>query len=93
MTEEVRREVRKRAYAEIEQERYYQIERWGHEFDKKNTRNDWVVYCIHYLTRASAMIAAEDEFNRNMIKVATLAVAAIENSFVNDGTAPRHYDE
>jgi hypothetical protein len=93
MTEEVRQEIRKRVYADIERERHYQIERWGHEFDKKNTRNDWVVYCIHYLTRASTIVAAEDEFMQNMVKVATLAVAAIENSRVNDGTAPRHYDE
>lgn len=90
--EKVREEYRKTLYSSIEGERLYQIEEWGHEFDKKNTRNDWVAYCVHYLTKASKMGATEGEFNLGMLKVATLAVAAIENSFINEGTAPRHYD-
>jgi len=51
-------------------------------FDQKNTRNDWVAYISAYLGRAADKCARNERdvqnFRENMVKVAALAVAAIE---------------
>ena len=58
------------------------------DFDKSNTRNDWVAYITSYAGDAAEKVkkkelnsqAEEDHrFRDNMIKVAALAVAAIES--------------
>ena len=64
-------------YNEIENERNYQIGRWGVEFDRLNTRNDWATFICFYATRGA---------------VAALCVAAIERIDAGE-VAPRHYDE
>jgi hypothetical protein len=51
------------------------------EFDKTNTRNDWIAYCNAYLGRAAQKVFRNEregqEFEANMIKVAALVVSAI----------------
>jgi hypothetical protein len=51
-------------------------------FDKSNSRNDWIAYLNAYSGRAAAKVfrnEKEDQnFRANMVKVAALAVAAIE---------------
>lgn len=73
-------------YDEIVAERQRQKE-LGHggdtdAFDATNTQNDWVAYICAYVGRASAKVARNlregQTFRDNMIKVAALAVAAIE---------------
>jgi hypothetical protein len=92
--------------AALQQERKYQLEKgredkldgesgWSYEFDDANTPNDWAAFINIYLGRAvqtsNVGATAEAEFRKNMLKVATLAVAAVEA--VDRGrTAPRHYD-
>ena len=51
------------------------------EFDQQNTRNDWIAYITAYAGRGADKMTAPrgpQEFRRNMVKVAALAVAAIE---------------
>ena len=72
-------------FNEIANERNYQRERWGDEADVTiNTPNDFVAYITHYASRwfnggfepyPSNVV---DAYRTSMIKVAALAVAAIE---------------
>ena len=52
------------------------------EFDKSNSQNDWVAYISAYSGRAADKVdrnrRENQTFRENMIKVATLAVAALE---------------
>ena len=68
----------------VEDERRYQVTRFGIEDDdRKNMPNDWVAYITHYSTRwftggfPPYKDEAYHEFKRCMIKVATLALAAV----------------
>lgn len=72
----------------INAERNYQDSKWGNSFDSKNTPNDWVAYISKYLGQSVTMPFNEDVFRTQLLKVATLAVAALEQ----DKYAPRHYD-
>ncbi len=71
-------------------------EGWTYEFDDSNTANDWLAYINIYLGRAVQTSAAgvdhHEQFRDNMVKVATLACAAIEAVDRNSGLPPRHYD-
>jgi len=77
---------------EIELEREYQESQWGTEFDDKNTANDWATYVAHYTSKATVVPFDPQVWRRNMMKAATLAVAAIETFDRNGGLPPRHYD-
>ena len=66
---------------EIAAEREKQVAKWGNEFDDANTSQDWAAFIMHYLavgqtTRLGA--APGRPFRESMVKVATLAIAAIE---------------
>lgn len=70
----------------IAAERGYQMTRWGNKADDTlNSPNDWVAYISHHATRwFNGGFAPYDadtvaEFRKQMVKVATLAVAAIES--------------
>ena len=75
-------------FEKIATEREYQNQKWGNSFDSKNTPNDWVAYISKYLGQAMTMPFDETTFRTQLLKVATLAVAALEQ----DKYAPRHYD-
>jgi len=84
---------------EIRRERIRQKDMWSGEFDRENTINDWLTYMVVYLARGAQwhpdcpdFDEAKEKFRENLVKVATLAVAAIE-CLDKDETAPRHYDE
>jgi hypothetical protein len=51
-------------------------------FDEGNTQNDWIAYICAYAGRASEKVFRNqrqgETFRENMLKVAALAVAAIE---------------
>lgn len=82
-----------RVIADIRGERDYQNNKWGSEFDEKNTPNDWVAYIAVYLGRAVTMPWHAFAFRNALIKVAALAVAAVEIFDAKNGKlAPRHYD-
>lgn len=68
-------------FNEIKTEREYQIKKWGNSLDDKNTPYNWSAYISNYATKALTgdpdgldIIA----FRVSMIKVAALAVAALE---------------
>jgi hypothetical protein len=51
------------------------------EFDKKNTRTDWITYIVRYAVGVSPKLEwSKDKrtFREAMIKAAALAIAAIE---------------
>ena len=85
--------MRDKIFKEIDKEREYQDNKWGDEFDSKNTLNDWVTYINIYLSNAAKMGISKEEQRKQFLKVATLGIAALEIFDRNDGFAPRHYDE
>lgn len=78
----------------IKTEREYQDTKWGTTFDDKNTLNDWAAYIGIYTAKATDMGNAHfPEMQRKaLLKVATLAVAALETMDRNGGFPARHYD-
>jgi len=86
-------EIRKKIFEEIDAERHYQDAKWGIEFDKKNTLNDWWAYINYYFSRSAEMGNTKRQQRRDLVKVAALAVAALERFDENHGFTPRHYDE
>lgn len=85
-------EARKKIFEDLEKERAYQDKEWGRDFDKKNTINDWVTYIMIYAGESSRQGLDIEEWRTKMIKVAALAVAAIELYDEGDGPANRHFD-
>jgi len=77
---------------QIVAERVYQDKKWGTQFDDKNTVNDWGAYIGIYLAKATDMSAGNGEQYKALIKVAALAVAALETMERNGRFPPRHYD-
>lgn len=73
-------------------ERKYQDEMWGTRFDDNNTINDWVTHIVKYCGRATVFEADPENQREAMIKVAALAVAALETFDRNGRFAPRHYE-
>jgi hypothetical protein len=84
--------MRQKIYNEIETERAYQDGRWGDEFDRKNTLNDWVSYMNTYTGQASKMDTPKEEQRKQLLKAVTIGVAALERFDTDNGFAPRHYD-
>jgi hypothetical protein len=74
---------------QVQEERRRQEDMWGADFDSRNTINDWISYICSYATTGRNDEAA---FRTDMIKVAALAVAAVEAYDRSGGYPPRHYD-
>lgn len=79
---------RSQVFKHIDEERNYQDAKWGTEFDKLNTPNDWVAFIAIYLGKAVTLPWNRVTFRTAILKVAALAVAILER----DNYAPRHYD-
>lgn len=90
---DIRQEIRERIFNQIAKERAYQEGKWGSKFDDKNTLNDWLAYIAGYGARASNIDVDKIVQRAAMVKVAALAVAALETFDRNGGFAPRHYDQ
>lgn len=66
---------------EIRDEREYQKKRYDQAFDDANTPNDWVSYITTYAGQAGTATRNDrtlENFRKMMVKVAALAVAAVE---------------
>lgn len=66
---------------EIENERNYQRTKWGH-LDVNNTPYNWAAFITQYATRnliGNPEAVDISKFREDMVKVATLAIAAIES--------------
>lgn len=73
-------------YELIKSERAYQQQRWGNKADDTiNEPNDFVAYIVHHSTRwfnggfAPYDSVTVENFRKQMIKVAAIAVAAVES--------------
>ena len=88
--------TREGVFVDVAKELTCQDERWTQEFDSKHTMNDWVSFITRYVGKAVPMREPNDlhikVFRDNMIKVAALAIAAVETLDTNCGISPRHYD-
>jgi hypothetical protein len=75
--------IRESIYAEITEERQYQVQKWGN--DAVNTPWMWAAYIAQYATSwmkgefLPVRRSSTDLFRQSMLKVACLAVAAIES--------------
>lgn len=87
-----RREERKNIYEEIDNEREYQDKKWGLENDNQNTSNDWITYITAWAGKAYSFPSNKENFRKNMVKVAAIAVAAIETCDRNNGLPPNILD-
>jgi hypothetical protein len=63
--------------------------KWGTDFDRKNTLNDWVTYINIYASNAARM--DQEDPHAQLIKAAGLALTAATYVRKNKVTA-RHYD-
>ena len=84
---------RQQIFDNINAERDYQDKKWGVLFDDKNTLNDWVTYINRYLASAAANGVSKPDQYKQLLKAATIAVAALESFYRNNGFPKRHYDE
>lgn len=71
--------IDEKIYEAVAEERTKQREK-GDEFDKENSRNDWITYICRYASGAGDKLwnRQDLEFREAMVKVAALAFAAIE---------------
>lgn len=78
---------------EIKVEREHQDKKWGDTFDSKNTANDWVAYIAKHAGMAVTLPWNATTFRTQLVKVATICVAAIQWIDRTKGDiAKRHYD-
>lgn len=75
----------------IKTERKRQNILWGDEFDSLNTVNDWCAFITRY-NGLAVYAETSEEWKKAMLKVAALAVAALEAFEINGQLPPRHYD-
>lgn len=80
--------TRQEIFQEVEFERAYQDKKWGAEFDRLNTPNDWVAYLAAYVGKAVTLPWDRAEFRKRVLQVATICFAILER----DDYSPRHYD-
>lgn len=74
-------EISKKAqiWHQILDEREYQDKKWGGpEHDDEHNNHDWVSFIIKHLGRAVVWPFSPKTFRQQMIRVAALAVAAVE---------------
>jgi hypothetical protein len=84
---------RSNIFVEISNERDYQDGKWGKENDDRNTPNDWIAYITAWTGKAYKYPSCKDNFRKNMVKVAAIAVAAVEACDRNDGIPPNTLDK
>ena len=63
---------------QVVSEREHQDQKWGTAFDDKNTANDWAAYANIHLAKATSMDAPAAEQRTQVLKAATLLIAAVE---------------
>lgn len=69
-------------YQEIQDERSRQDVQWGgHEHDDEHARHEWNGFIAHQMSAAATAVVQDDQsaWRERMIKIAALAVAAVES--------------
>jgi ABC-type phosphate transport system substrate-binding protein len=71
--------MRPNVLIDIARERTYQDKKWGGpKHDDTNTRDDWLNIIANHLWR-STQDGTSEQFRKQMVRVAALAVAAIDS--------------
>jgi hypothetical protein len=71
--------MRESIYAEIDQERAAQDAEWGGaEHDDSHGAVDWAAFIRKHLSKAFQLPLERATFRRQMVRIAALAVAAVE---------------
>ena len=70
--------TRQEIFEAISAERYYQDKKWGRDFDKGHDQYHWVAFICKYAGKAINWPFDKEEFVKNMIKVAAIAVGDLE---------------
>ena len=83
---------RQEIYNQIDKERKIQDDRWGEDFDLKNSYNDWATYINMYISNGGKMNADFFDQRKAFLKVASLCVAVLEQMNKHGELIPRHYD-
>lgn len=86
---------------DLNAERIYQLTKahsaqsggWTPEFDDQNTATDWIAFITHYAGRAYTFFKDPVYFRKYMVKVAALAIAAIESIDRKQDTASSHWQK
>jgi hypothetical protein len=85
---------------ELETEYLYSRGKYGDDFDRLNTINDWVAYLVQYAGSASSFFSdpnintreqARAKFREKMRKVANIAICAMVAA-EEDWLPDRHYE-
>lgn len=84
----------RKIFEDVFQELQYAREKWGEDFDRKNTANDWVAYINIYTGQAIKYPPTDlERFRKSMLKVAGLAISAVRNlDLLGENFPKRHYD-
>lgn len=85
--------VHAKIYNEILNELEYANDKWGTEFDDKNTMNDWVTYICMYATDAAKMNTCPADARSKLLKTAGLALSALATLERNGSFDKRHYED
>lgn len=64
---------------------------WGHDFDNKNSLNDWNAYVDIYKGKALEMEATPETIIKNLRKAAGVLISTIVQ-YESAGIAARHYE-
>lgn len=84
---------REEIFLQIDLERQYQVDKWGTETDKQLSKADWLLILENELRKAKEhrmdemvgedgyhqFVASGANTKKRLIKIATVAVAALEN--------------
>lgn len=78
--DQAREESLEAVFDHIRIERHRQRTEWGDDHDAEHAPGDWTRFVVRHLGRAEQAIEDDkpDDYRRQMVRVATLAVAAIE---------------
>lgn len=85
--------ARKEIFEAISAERDYQDGVWGTKFDDKNTPNDWATFLTQYAGKVAPLQMETEVYRKNLVKVAAIAVAALEALERTGAPVKRHYDQ
>jgi hypothetical protein len=79
-------------FEDIEKERDHQEQKYGTDFDSRNTANDWAAYVCKYVGDVVLMGGTPEDIRKCFLKAASVCVAAMENFDARGSFPPRHYD-
>ena len=68
----------KKIYSDIAVERFRQLEKWGTTMDDLHNPYDWVALIVKHAGKAIKLPGNREHFEKQMVRVGALVVAALE---------------